>query len=188
LPAKNRRKAREAVLGVLYEVEVGKADPQASMGHLEAFEELSEDLGQYARELVAGIFERRDELDRIIVENLKGYDLQRIAAVDRNLLRIAVYELFHRPEVPPRVTLDEAIELAKKYSTAESGKFVNGVLAAVLERSPKKHWSPPENVVEEEPPPAEPEPEIEEVRADGEEAEELAKVGKWTLKVTEDRE
>ena len=89
---------------------------------------------EYARLLCVGVRERRDELDGFIAELSEGWTLNRQPAVDRNILRLAIYEIKYVESVPPIVAVDEAIELAKKYSTAESGKFVNGVLAGYLRK------------------------------------------------------
>lgn len=86
----------------------------------------------YARLLATGAKEHVKELDACISELSQGWPLDRQPAVDRNILRIAIYEIRHVDFVPPVVAVDEAVELAKKYSTAESGKFVNGVLAGYL--------------------------------------------------------
>lgn len=86
----------------------------------------------YARLLVSGVREELEELDGHIARLAQGWALDRQPAVDRNILRIAIYEISHVDFVPDIVAVDEAVELAKKYSTAESGKFVNGVLAGYL--------------------------------------------------------
>ena len=184
---KSRRQAREAALRALYEVEVGKTPPETSIANLEAFEQLPDDLRQFAQELVTGVLAEKPRLDAMIAEKLKEYGMARVAAVDRNLLRLACFELHHCPEIPPKVTLNEAIELAKKYSTAESGKFVNGVLAAILEESPKANWTTSADEALFEETTREPEPEVEEVQEDSPEVQELAKVGKWKLR-SEDSE
>lgn len=182
---KSRRAAREAALRALYEVEVGKTSPETSIQNIEAFGELSEDLREFACQVVKGVLSNLGQLDSVIGEKLRDYGLDRVATVDRNLLRIACFELLHCPEIPPKVTLNEAIDLAKKYSTAESGKFVNGVLAAILSESPKAVWSAraDEEILEESP--SEPEPVVEQLELDSPEAQELAKVGKWTLRSEE---
>ena len=87
---------------------------------------------EYARLLCVGVKERRDELDGFIAELSEGWTLNRQPAVDRNILRLAIYEIKYVESVPPIVAVDEAVELAKKYSTAESGKFVNGILGSLL--------------------------------------------------------
>jgi len=81
--------------------------------------------------LVDGTAEHRDEVDAVIAANARGWTLKRMPAIDLTVLRIAGFELFHRPDVPIAVVLDEAVELAKRFSTDDSGRFVNGVLASV---------------------------------------------------------
>ena len=89
---------------------------------------------EYAKLLCVGVKERRDELDGAIAELSEGWTLNRQPPVDRNILRLAIYEIKYVESVPPIVAVDEAVELAKRYSTAESGKFVNGVLAGYLRK------------------------------------------------------
>jgi len=91
----------------------------------------------YARELIDGYSTRRDELDACIAQAAEHWDVGRMAPVDRAILRVGAYELLHRPDVPPKVAINEAIRLAKKFSTAESGAFVNGILDRV--RSGTEH-------------------------------------------------
>ena len=86
---------------------------------------------EYARSLAVGVKDKLEEVDSIISRLAQGWPLERQPAVDRNVLRMAIYEI-SQDSAPPVVAIDEAIELAKKYSTAESGKFVNGVLAGYL--------------------------------------------------------
>lgn len=186
--AKSRRKAREAALQTLYEIEVGKASPETSMANTLEAAALDPELSDYAVRLAAGVREHEKELDEKISPLIHGYDYMRLAAIDRNLLRIAGYELFFEPAVPPKVTINEAIEIAKKYSTAESGKFVNGVLGKLVQASPKANWDPatapvveePEGIVRETP-----QGEVETLEADSEEAARLAKVGGWKLRTDE---
>lgn len=182
MPVKSRRPARVAALQALYKVEVGKTTASAAMGSIEGFQSLEEELASYARRLIDGVIQSRRELDQKLSEKLQDWDIERMAAVDRNILRLGAYELLHCPEIPPRVTLNEMIEIAKKFSTAESGKFVNGVLAAVLADSAKADWAAPAAVEVEEAAEPEPEPEIEAINEDAPEAAELAKVGKWKLR------
>jgi len=127
-----RRKGRELALRALFQVDV------AESGTEEAFEAAvspggeSEDTRAFARQLVEGVLGRRDEIDAAIEGHAIGWTIGRMAGVDRNLLRIAMYEILHLSDIPPSVSVDEAVELAKKYSTAESGRFVNGVLGSAL--------------------------------------------------------
>ena len=82
----------------------------------------------FADPLIRGVLERRDDLDNTIKKYALNWDLHRMAAVDRNILRLAVYEMLHREDIPPVVSINEAVDIAKKFSTQDSGKFVNGIL------------------------------------------------------------
>ncbi len=85
----------------------------------------------FADPLICGALEHRDEADEIIKKHAKNWELHRIAAVDRNILRLAIYEMLHRDDIPPVVSINEAVDIAKKFSTQDSGKFVNGILDKV---------------------------------------------------------
>lgn len=85
----------------------------------------------FADPLIRGALEYRDEADVIIKKHAKNWELHRIAAVDRNILRLAIYEMLHRDDIPPVVSINEAVDIAKKFSTQDSGKFVNGILDKV---------------------------------------------------------
>ena len=82
----------------------------------------------FADPLIKGTLEHRDASDELIKKHAKNWDLHRIAAVDRNILRLAIYEMLHRDDIPPVVSINEAVDIAKKFSTQDSGKFVNGIL------------------------------------------------------------
>jgi N utilization substance protein B len=86
---------------------------------------------EFADPLIRGALEKRDEADDIIRKHAKNWELHRIAAVDRNILRLAIYEMLHRDDIPPVVSINEAVDIAKKFSTQDSGKFVNGILDKV---------------------------------------------------------
>jgi N utilization substance protein B len=136
----NRHKARELALQVLFHVDLGKADPDTAL--FQAFARqgtgdgavgpLAEQDATYARDLVLGTWERKEALDELIGRYAKDWSVDRLAAVDRNILRLALYEILHQSEVPDAVVADEAVELAKAYSTAESGRFINGILGAII--------------------------------------------------------
>jgi|ERR1017187_3337456 N utilization substance protein B len=85
----------------------------------------------FAEPLIRGAIEHRDKLDEQITKYAKNWDLHRIAAVDRNILRLAIYEMLYREDIPPIVSINEAVDIAKKFSTEDSGKFVNGILDKV---------------------------------------------------------
>lgn len=89
------------------------------------------ELRLFAEPLIRGTLENRDEADTVIRKHAQNWDLHRIAAVDRNILRLAIYEMLHRQDIPPVVSINEAVDIAKKFSTQDSGKFVNGILDKV---------------------------------------------------------
>jgi N utilization substance protein B len=85
----------------------------------------------FAEPLIKGVLQHRDEIDERIKKHCKNWDFHRIAAVDRNVMRLAIYEMLHREDIPPVVSINEAVDIAKKFSTQDSGKFVNGILDKV---------------------------------------------------------
>jgi N utilization substance protein B len=91
----------------------------------------------FAEKLVRGVITYRQEIDELITKYARNYRLSRLAVVDRNILRLAIYEIFHSAEVPPVVAINEAIELAKAYGSEESGRFVNGLLDRIRAESPR---------------------------------------------------
>jgi N utilization substance protein B len=93
--------------------------------------EVETELRLFAEPLIRGTIQHRDEIDALIREHAKNWELPRIAAVDRNVLRLAIYEMLHRQDIPPVVSINEAVDIAKKFSTEDSGKFVNGILDKV---------------------------------------------------------
>jgi N utilization substance protein B len=123
IPGTGRREARERALELLYEAEAKEQSPAAVLEALP----ISPD--PYAIAVVGGVGEDRDRIDELIGAAARGWRLERMPVVDRSLLRMAVWELAHRPDVPTAVIINEAVELAKQYSTDDSGRFVNGVLS-----------------------------------------------------------
>jgi N utilization substance protein B len=123
-----RREAREAAVQYLYQREMqGDQSDQA----LEEFYEmrgLSPSGKRFCNELLEGWMQHREEIDEVIAKNARNFEFNRLSAVDRNVLRIACHEILFRSDIPAPVAINEAIEIAKKYSTEDSGKFVNGVL------------------------------------------------------------
>jgi N utilization substance protein B len=130
----SRRLSRELALRALFQVDVASTAPEAAVEAVSDEERYSEDTLAFARELVLGASTHIGELDAAIQKHAHGWTLSRMANVDRNILRLAMYELLYLADIPASVTIDEAVELAKKYSTAESGRFVNGVLGNVVRR------------------------------------------------------
>ncbi len=127
-----RRDAREAAIQFLYQFDTHK--PVKVDEALAAFWKQNEEpknVQVFANDLIKGALEKLPEVDAKIRTLADNWDFERLAAVDRNILRLAVYEMLFRSEIPPVVSINEAIEIAKKFSTAESGKFVNGLLDRV---------------------------------------------------------
>lgn len=125
---KNRRMARELALQLLYQRELSADEGTEEAGVSLDGIDLSTDAGVFCKELIEGVIGRLDELDAIIEPYLEHWSLERMSVVDRNILRLAVYELRFMDDIPFKVSIDEAIELAKLFGSDESGAFVNGIL------------------------------------------------------------
>jgi len=124
-----RRIARELAVQFLYQFDVsGGSMEEALPLFWQTQAEVGEDGRRFAEELVHGVVERRAAIDERIAKYTENWDLPRIAAVDRNILRLAMYEMLYRDDIPPVVSINEAVDIAKKFSTRESGAFVNGIL------------------------------------------------------------
>jgi transcription antitermination protein NusB len=123
-----RHQARERALTLLYEAELKDSTPTSVLSALPMAPD------EYTSALVETVESRGHEIDAMIGDAAIGWDLERMAVVDRNVLRLAVAELLDRPDVPTAVILNEAVELATAYSTDDSGRFVNGVLATLATR------------------------------------------------------
>ncbi len=127
-----RTRARECALQALYQLDSGGGDPQGAVRAVLAhFEEADKETERFADELVRGVQSEKAAIDALIQKSSNNWKLDRMARVDRNILRLAVYEILRRADVPVRVTLNEAIELGKKFGSEESSAFVNGVLDRV---------------------------------------------------------
>jgi len=125
----NRRKAREYALQMLFQHEF--SGEQSGMEFTEDHKpgkKTDGDLKKFARELVTGTLGHLEEIDGMVQEAAEHWDMDRMAAVDRNILRFAVYEIIYRTDIPAAVTINEALEIAKKYSSLESASFINGLL------------------------------------------------------------
>ncbi|WP_409301596.1 transcription antitermination factor NusB [Peribacillus sp. SCS-155] len=122
-----RRTAREKALQALYQIEIGKAEVPDALESVLNGKESSE----YLETLINGTIEHKEEIDSLLRGNLEKWKLERLAHIDRNLLRIAVYEMLYSDDVPVSVALDESIEIAKKFGDDQSSRFVNAVLSKV---------------------------------------------------------
>jgi N utilization substance protein B len=129
-----RRTARERALQALYQLEmtpgsIGEALEAAWAATEEARKE--DEAVKFARELVDGVMSHRAEIDRLIEQHSHNWRLDRMSRIDRNVLRLGVFELKYRPDIPKKVSLNEAVELGKNFGTEESSAFVNGLLDRV---------------------------------------------------------
>ncbi|HEX2252803.1 MAG TPA: transcription antitermination factor NusB [Thermoanaerobaculia bacterium] len=146
-----RHTAREMALQMLYQLEMGGSTAPQVLKHFDLSEYLVQEGGErkedpekvrrrahdafdYARTLFQGSLEHREEIDRLIRSQADNWRLERMPVVDRNVLRLAIYEMLHHADVPKLVVLDEAIELAKRYGSEQSGRFVNGLLDGLLKQ------------------------------------------------------
>jgi transcription antitermination protein NusB len=124
----SRRRARRQAIDVLYQADVTGADAQLSLTEWRA---AGRAIDPFAEELVEGVTENRAEIDDLLSAHSEHWTLERMASLDRTILRLAVFELIHRPDVPAAAAISEAVEIAKELSTEDSGRFVNGILGKV---------------------------------------------------------
>jgi N utilization substance protein B len=129
-----RRRARELALQALYAREVSGNQPDVVLADLTREETADEETMEFTNRLIRETAERSDVLDQEVIPLIKNWEFSRIALIDRLVLRLAVCEILHFQEIPPKVTINEAIDLAKKFSTEESGRFVNGILDALYKK------------------------------------------------------
>mgnify|MGYP001178166883 CR=1 FL=1 len=147
-----RRLAREITVQCLYQMEMNGVGAEAAvdtvMEEIRQDNELEADVegviavDAFTRELVRGVSEKRERLDSRLAAFLTGWQVDRLSRVDRQILRLAAYELEYRTDVPAKVVVNEAIELAKHFGTDESGKFVNGVLGRMIREKQSKNDEP----------------------------------------------
>jgi transcription antitermination factor NusB len=123
-----RRRAREVAFQALYQAEHGQDSAEEAVEQILSERRAGPDVAEYARRLVRIFSAYPSDIDAAILESLDRWKLERLAAVDRNILRVAAAELLHATDVPAEVVINEAVDIAKKYSTENSGAFVNGVL------------------------------------------------------------
>ena len=126
-----RRKARTIALQALYEVDAVGREAEAVVERLLAEGELSEENNVFVRELVGGVIQNKDEIDGNIQRFAPAWPIEQTAMIDRNILRLAIFEILFDNKVPVKVAISEAVELAKSFGSENSAKFVNGVLGSV---------------------------------------------------------
>ena len=127
-----RSTGRRIAMQALYQAEMGSSDIETALDHIFGSENFIEDTKKFAGDLALGAWKERGEADRVISDLSRDWALDRIAEVDKSILRLSIYELRCTKETPASVVINEAVELAKKFSGEESSKFVNGVLGGFL--------------------------------------------------------
>lgn len=133
----SRTKSRELALQMLYQWEVGSHPPAYVEQTFMHGRNLAPDVDTFARSLFSGTVGEVASLDRTIAAHAEHWRMERMPAVDRNILRLALYEMLHHPETPGAVVINEAIELARRFAAADSVEFVNGVLDAIWKSLPQ---------------------------------------------------
>lgn len=134
----SRRRGRELALQMLYAMDLNPSAQQPVAGQLMEDTKVDLDAADFAEDIVRGVKENRDLIDRKIGEKSKNWTLARMARVDLNILRMATYELLLREDIPKNVTINEAIEVAKKFGTEDSPSFINGILDEIAAGVPEK--------------------------------------------------
>jgi len=133
-----RSKAREVALHLLYQVEFSKTDyHKAFQAYLENHPQRQE-VVDFSLSLIEGVIKNLNFIDGLIKKSVKNWEIERMAVIDRNILRIACWELYFIEEIPPKVSINEAIELAKRFGDLDSPRFVNGVLDKIYKTETKK--------------------------------------------------
>jgi transcription antitermination protein NusB len=138
----SRRKARELALQMLFQWEVGKHQPEEVVSIFLREQKLDPEAERFARRLFEGTVGEVSSLDDRVREQSKHWRVERMAAVDRNVLRMALFELLHLPETPPAVVINEALEIVRRFSGEDGVEFVNGVLDGIRKSLPANN-SPP---------------------------------------------
>ncbi len=146
-----RSAARETALKILYQLDITQDDPGEGIKIFFRHHRVPVGSQPFVTRLVEGALQRQAEIDALLAKHATNWALDRMAIVDRNILRLGVYELLFDAETPPKVVINEAVDLAKRFGTAESGKFVNGVLDSI-----HKSRTTPEPAAAEETAPANP--------------------------------
>ncbi len=137
-----RRRSREFALQVLYQLEIMKQDGRKAMTQWREHFSSSEGKDEFAEQIVLGVLEHVRKIDRLIEHYSENWRLERMNIVDRNILRMATFELLYCNEIPPKVTLNEAIDLGKRYGSEDSGSFINGILDRIQKEAIRKPTQP----------------------------------------------
>ena len=126
-----RRFARVTVLSALYQMDVGDFTKEKVLELDWIDEEVSDDLKEFISDLVCGTIDHLDRIDDLVKKYSSNWSIERISPVDKSILRFSIYSLLYRPDIPPNVVIDEAVEISKLYSTEKSYQFINGILDGI---------------------------------------------------------
>ena len=129
---RKRSKARESALQVLYQIDVTGDPVDAVLNQYWHTRNRNPEVVDFANEIVKGTIEHLSEIDTIISQHSESWEISKMPIVDRNILRFAIYEILYMDDIPPKVTIDEAVDLANDYGMPNSGKFINGVLDKIM--------------------------------------------------------
>ncbi|HEY0788729.1 MAG TPA: transcription antitermination factor NusB [Thermoanaerobaculia bacterium] len=129
-----RRKSRELALQMLFQYDISGNAPETIVVTFEDLHKVKPPVRDFAVRLFEGTIRNIEQIDQMVVEQADNWRLERMAVVDRNIIRMSVYEFMHEDETPKLVIIDEAIEIAKKFGTQKSGQFINGILDGILKR------------------------------------------------------
>lgn len=133
-----RRKSREFALQVLYQLEITKQDAIKTLAQFWENFSPGEGRNEFGEQIVLGVMEHCQEIDRLIKQYSKNWRLDRMTIIDRNILRMAIFELLYCKEIPPKVTLNEAVDLGKRFGSEDSGSFINGILDRIQNEAIQK--------------------------------------------------
>lgn len=135
-----RRQSRELAVQFLYQIDMlGQKDWPKALENFWKEQDINQDVKDFSNRIINKVIEEKEEIDKLITSYTTNWDIERIAVVDRNVLRTAISELLYMDDIPPIVSINEAVDIAKKYGSSESGKFVNGILDKIrLEHAAQK--------------------------------------------------
>ena len=135
---RKRTMARESALKILYAIDITKEEPDKCINNFwMSQDKIEQEIKNYADDIVRGVCRNKERIDKLVSECATNWELGRMAVIDRNILRLGTYELIFAEGIPPKVAINEAIDIAKRYGDKDSGKFVNGVLDKISKERSK---------------------------------------------------
>jgi N utilization substance protein B len=130
----NRRTARETVLKMLFETDIGQHSPDDVFNNYILTYNPDDKSKEFIKAVYFGTLNNLNDIDKAIINNTTNWKIERMAGIERSILRMATFELLNMNDIPPGVTINEAVEIAKKYGSEESGKFINGILGVLVSK------------------------------------------------------